>query len=200
MLGGSKSVDRIVDQGSQEHLARPVGAFSKSHVVDVHSLGAQVTQGICTDDGCRDKAKSSGRVAYSGSSNHRLRWWVCFNFSKNTRLIYAGRIDQARVKAVGTIVSQLHDLLDGFRRNDYRCPNGGSSFECGCMLYGALTKEMDLAGLLVPYPVAPFSGNEFRGFVLEDPQYQVACMERFRIQSVSPTHLLPQEKASGFRR
>jgi hypothetical protein len=29
------------------------------------------------------------------------------------------------------------------------------------MLYGALTKEMDLAGLLVPYPVAPFSGMSF---------------------------------------
>jgi hypothetical protein len=29
------------------------------------------------------------------------------------------------------------------------------------MLYGALTKAMDLAGLLVPYPVPPFPGISF---------------------------------------
>ena len=70
-------------------------------------------------------------------------------------------IDQARIEAIGTVVSQLHNLLDKYRDVDYRCPSGFYSFECGSILYGALTKEMDSSGLLVPYPVAPFPGMSF---------------------------------------
>ena len=49
---------------------------------------------------------------------------------------------------------QLQDLLQEFRNPLYRCPSG-DSFECGSMLYGALSKEMELQGLL-PVPTAPF--------------------------------------------
>lgn len=71
------------------------------------------------------------------------------------------RIDQARVQAIGTLVARLHDLLEEYRNPNYLCPNGGHSFECGSILYGALAREMELAGLLAPYPVAPFSGLSF---------------------------------------
>lgn len=70
-------------------------------------------------------------------------------------------IDQARNQAIGTVVSQLHNLLDEYRNTNYCCPSGNYSFECGSILYGALTKEMDSLGLLVPYPVTPFSGISF---------------------------------------
>ncbi|PVH91491.1 hypothetical protein DM02DRAFT_545743 [Periconia macrospinosa] len=63
-----------------------------------------------------------------------------------------------RIEAIGTVVSQLHDLLEEYRNADYCCPSGIHSFECGSILYGALTKGIDSSGLLVPYPVAPFSG------------------------------------------
>lgn len=62
---------------------------------------------------------------------------------------------------MGTVISQLHDLLDEYRHRDYHCPSGINSFECGSMLHGALTKGMQLSGLLAPYPVAPFSGMSF---------------------------------------
>jgi hypothetical protein len=68
------------------------------------------------------------------------------------------RINEARIHAIGTLVSQLHDLLEEYGNPSYLCTNSQFSFECGCMLYGALYKEMRLAGLLHPYPRAPFPG------------------------------------------
>ncbi|KAF2790571.1 hypothetical protein K505DRAFT_282387 [Melanomma pulvis-pyrius CBS 109.77] len=68
------------------------------------------------------------------------------------------RIDQARMQAIGTVISKLQDLLNEYRNPLYQCAKGSSSFECGSILYGALTKGMELAGLLEPYPVAPFPG------------------------------------------
>lgn len=74
---------------------------------------------------------------------------------------FVDSIDQARIEAIGTIISQLHGLLDEYRSTDYCCPSGNYSFECGSILYGALTKEMDSLGLLVPYQVAPFPAMSF---------------------------------------
>jgi hypothetical protein len=58
------------------------------------------------------------------------------------------------MQAIGTVFSQLHDLLEEFRSPLYRCPRD-DSFECGSILYGALFKEMELQGLL-PIPMAPY--------------------------------------------
>jgi hypothetical protein len=80
----------------------------------------------------------------------------------NDRLICSTcQIDQMRIDTIGLVVSQLHDLLDEFRQRDYKCPSGVSSFECGSMLYGALTKEMEVSGLLSPFPTAPFAEMTF---------------------------------------
>jgi hypothetical protein len=51
----------------------------------------------------------------------------------------------------------LHDLLEEYHSPTYSCPTG-YSFECGSILYGALTKELISTGLLVPCPVDPSSG------------------------------------------
>jgi hypothetical protein len=66
------------------------------------------------------------------------------------------RIETARMEAIGTVFSQLQELRQEYRSPLYHCP-GGNSFECGSMLFGALTKEMELQGLL-PVPAAPFAG------------------------------------------
>lgn len=57
---------------------------------------------------------------------------------------------------MSTVFSQLQALLDEYRSQSYRCPSG-DSFECGSVLFGALTKEMERQGLL-PVPTAPFTG------------------------------------------
>jgi hypothetical protein len=57
---------------------------------------------------------------------------------------------------MGTAISRLQSLLEEYRNPHYECPDG-RSFECGSILYGALTKEMEFQGLL-PVPIAPFSG------------------------------------------
>lgn len=66
-----------------------------------------------------------------------------------------------RIDTIGHVVSQLHDLLDEFRQINYQCPSGVSSFECGSMLYGALTKGMEASSLLSSFPTAPFAGMTF---------------------------------------
>ncbi|CBY01697.1 hypothetical protein IAQ61_010068 [Plenodomus lingam] len=66
------------------------------------------------------------------------------------------RIEESRTQAIDTIFSQLQSLLEELGSPQYQCPSG-YPFECGSMLYGALTKEMDLQQLL-PAPVAPYSG------------------------------------------
>ena len=66
------------------------------------------------------------------------------------------RIEEERMQAISTIFSQLQALLDEYRSQSYKCPSG-DSFECGSMLFGALTKEMELQGLF-PVPKTPFVG------------------------------------------
>lgn len=69
---------------------------------------------------------------------------------------FTGRIDEIQKKAVGTIISQLKSLVEEYRDPHYQCPHG-VSFECGSMLYGALSKELELHGLS-PFPTAPYTG------------------------------------------
>lgn len=71
-------------------------------------------------------------------------------------IFYKEKIEVSRKQAIGTIFSKLQALLQEFRSPLYRCPSG-DSFECGSILYGALTKEMELQGLL-PVPTEPYSG------------------------------------------
>lgn len=64
-----------------------------------------------------------------------------------------------RSKSIGAIVAGLHDLLDSFRSSDYLCPSDKSwAFECGSILYGALTKGMHSMGIWSPFPIEPFTG------------------------------------------
>jgi hypothetical protein len=57
-------------------------------------------------------------------------------------------------------MSELHKQLDVYRSATYSCPISTSySFRCGCMLLGALTKEMDSAKFLSPRPRIPFFGQ-----------------------------------------
>jgi hypothetical protein len=58
------------------------------------------------------------------------------------------------MQEIGTVLSQLHDLLERFRSPSYRCPHD-DSFECGAIHYGALFKQMELQRLL-PIPTAPY--------------------------------------------
>jgi hypothetical protein len=59
-------------------------------------------------------------------------------------------------------MSGLYKQLDLYRSATYSCPISTSySFQCGCMLLGTLTKEMDSANLLSPRPNIPFFGQSF---------------------------------------
>jgi hypothetical protein len=50
---------------------------------------------------------------------------------------------------MGTIISGLADQLDWYRSATYTRPaNSEYSFQCGCMLFGALTKQMDPSDLI----------------------------------------------------
>ncbi|KAK3208892.1 hypothetical protein GRF29_69g21024 [Pseudopithomyces chartarum] len=57
------------------------------------------------------------------------------------------KIEQVRVQGIDAIVAQLHDLLSEYGNPNYSCPSGNYSFECGSILFGALTREMQSAGL-----------------------------------------------------
>ncbi|KAF2488623.1 hypothetical protein BU16DRAFT_532128 [Lophium mytilinum] len=73
---------------------------------------------------------------------------------------FVDRIDQARVRAIATVDSQLRILLHDYRAADYCCPRGSQySFECGSILYGALTKGLVSSEL--SYLFVPFAGISF---------------------------------------
>ncbi|PVH96337.1 hypothetical protein DM02DRAFT_674890 [Periconia macrospinosa] len=59
------------------------------------------------------------------------------------------KIEQVCSEVTEAIVAQLHGLLEEYSDPNYQCPDDGPSFECGSILYGALIREMRLAGLLV---------------------------------------------------
>lgn len=50
---------------------------------------------------------------------------------------------------MGAVDSGLADRIGSYRSDTYICPtNPEVSFQCGCMLLGALTKQMDSLGLI----------------------------------------------------
>jgi hypothetical protein len=63
-----------------------------------------------------------------------------------------------------SVIEQLHALLEKHRSIDYECPTSdASSFECGSMMPGALTRELDRMTLLSPRPEVPFAERSFSG-------------------------------------
>jgi hypothetical protein len=71
------------------------------------------------------------------------------------------KIDQARLQAIVTVVSRLRDLLDENGNPSYQCPHSCHSFECGSILYGALSRQMRSAGLPTDPPTALCYGLGF---------------------------------------
>ncbi len=71
------------------------------------------------------------------------------------------KMEQARLQSIGTIVSRLQDLLDEYGNPSYQCPTGYHSFECGSILYGSLSRQMKLAGLLMNSSTASCYGLGF---------------------------------------
>ena len=78
-------------------------------------------------------------------------------------LTSAGEIEQKRIHAIDSIISQLHLLLDKYRAIDYSCPHKSPSFYCGALLFGTLHKEMEKWGFLAGRPENPFLGSSLRG-------------------------------------
>ena len=70
-------------------------------------------------------------------------------------------IDKARVQALDKLTTGFHNLSDEFTSDVYWCPafGAGRSYECECMLLGALTKAMAKAG--IQNAKAPYDGQSF---------------------------------------
>ncbi|KAF1959275.1 hypothetical protein CC80DRAFT_585679 [Byssothecium circinans] len=98
---------------------------------------------------------------------------------------FVDKLATARVQAIDAIISQLHDLLDKYSDANYSCSCDFYSFECSSILYGALTKGMNQLGLLLPYPVAPFSGTSYqdlheRPFKIKSPNLSHPSKEKYK--------------------
>jgi hypothetical protein len=73
-------------------------------------------------------------------------------------------IDARRYQAIKSIIGQLHELVEKYRSSSYKCPQDGDwSFDCGSLLLGTLTKELDRMELLSPRPEVPFTNLNFNG-------------------------------------
>ena len=69
-------------------------------------------------------------------------------------------IDTLRRQNIDSILSKMDAQLEAYRSNEYSClMNVDHSFQCGCMLFGALTKEMDRENLALSRPEWPFFGH-----------------------------------------
>jgi hypothetical protein len=72
-------------------------------------------------------------------------------------------LESRRVQAIDKVFAICHGWLDRFS-DTYRCKTDPNmSFECSCMLLGALTKGMKRLDILRPRPAAPFRGKSFEG-------------------------------------
>jgi hypothetical protein len=73
------------------------------------------------------------------------------------RLIKLDAVNHSRSQAIGNLIGQLHLLLDKYRSSAYECPNDKlQSLQCGCILLGALTRELSRLKMLSPGPTKPF--------------------------------------------
>ncbi|KAF2258087.1 hypothetical protein CC78DRAFT_572744 [Lojkania enalia] len=70
-------------------------------------------------------------------------------------------IDDARIKGIESLVSGFNTLSGKFLSDAYLCPvtHGNKSYECGCILLGALTKAMNNIG--IRNGETPFDGLSF---------------------------------------
>jgi hypothetical protein len=67
----------------------------------------------------------------------------------------------------------MYGQLEIYHSAEYSCPiDTRYSLQCGCMLIGALTKEMDSMNFMVPRPSAPFFGQSF------DSICGIACLTK----------------------
>lgn len=71
-------------------------------------------------------------------------------------------LDCKRYQAIESVVAELYQHLDKYRRTDYACPsNSELSFECGSFFLGSMMKEMSRLGLYETRPEVPFPDISF---------------------------------------
>jgi len=71
-------------------------------------------------------------------------------------------LDCKRYQAIESVVTELYQHLDKYRRTDYACPYDSTlSFQCGSFLLGSMMKEMSRLGLYEPRPEVPFLDVSF---------------------------------------
>jgi hypothetical protein len=76
-------------------------------------------------------------------------------------------IDRAREDAIGMILDRLHDRVALLRSDNVQC-----SYECDCVLLGALTRHMHRLGIL-ERPAPPFEGIRTEQLAKEAPSVLV---------------------------
>ncbi|KAF2124917.1 hypothetical protein P153DRAFT_300543 [Dothidotthia symphoricarpi CBS 119687] len=70
-------------------------------------------------------------------------------------------LELRRYQVIDSIMSICHDWIPKFC-DEYNCPeDSDSSFACGSVLLGALTRGMHRLGCLSPKPEIPFDGHSF---------------------------------------
>jgi len=71
-------------------------------------------------------------------------------------------IELKRCQTIESLIEELHEWLEMYRRTDYACPQDpSSSFKCGSFLLGSMIKEISQLGLWQPRPERPFLGLSF---------------------------------------
>ena len=80
----------------------------------------------------------------------------------NKRLQPLVEIELKRCQTIESLIEELHQCLEMYRRTDYACPyNDPSSFKCGSFLLGSMIKEISQLGLWQPRPERPFLDLSF---------------------------------------
>lgn len=97
-------------------------------------------------------------------------------------------MNKLRQENIDSVIRLLYDTRDQLLHAARGC-----SFECGSIMYGALTKEMLSAGLLSPRPAAPFPGWSYKILVQQVLSFRVP---RWYLAYRSSEHVCP---ASSFR-
>lgn len=82
----------------------------------------------------------------------------------NKLLQIVDEIDSKRYQTIESLIEELHQSLEMYRRADYDCPYDSSwSFQCGSFLLGNMMREMSRIGLYKPRPKVPFLDLSFAG-------------------------------------
>lgn len=71
-------------------------------------------------------------------------------------------LNSKRLQAIGSVIGpsgSLLALLAAYRSSSYTCPaSKEASFECGSILFGALSRELENRVWLNPHPTPPYLG------------------------------------------